>query len=141
MPLPGWERSIPAHRCAEAVRRTEDVGLRFDPVGGGQFKQALQATIEAERQPIKNLEARKAREEAKMKLFQDFKSKFSGIDRALSEMSDFKKFVEMKADVGDASPYVGVTIDKELAQPGTYQIQVDQLAQRSSVITNGFENP
>ena len=52
------------------------MGLRFDPMGGGQFKAALNAIIEAEKQPIKALEKRKETEVAKQKLFGDFKGKF-----------------------------------------------------------------
>ena len=117
------------------------MGLRFDPVGGGQFKQAVKQIIEAEAQPIKALEARKAREEAKLKLFQEFKTKFSGLDKALAEMSDFKKFRELKVDLGEAEKIIGVTVDKDKAEPGSYQIQVDQLAARTSIISNGFEDP
>jgi len=65
------------------------VGLRFDPMGGGQFQQAINGIIEAEKQPIKTLETRKAREDARLKLFQEFKSKFSAIEKfLLSENSE-----------------------------------------------------
>lgn len=114
------------------------MGLRFDPVGGGQFKQAVQQIIEAEGQPIKQLEVRKAREEAKMKLFQEFKKQFSGLDKALTEMSGFQKFRELKVDLGDGANQASVTIDKDKAQPGSHQVQIDQLASRSSMISNGF---
>lgn len=117
------------------------MGLRFDPVGGGQFQQAIKSIVEAERQPIKQLEVRKGREEAKMKLFQDFKAKFQGFDKTLSEFVDFRNFRELKVDLGDGGGFLGVTIDKDLAQPGTYTLEVDQLARRSSVISNGFEDP
>jgi flagellar hook-associated protein 2 len=117
------------------------LGLRFDPMGGGQFKQAVKAIIEAESQPIKQLEARKGREEAKLKLFQDFKSKFSGVDKALQEISTFKKMRELKVDLGDGTGIASVTVDKDRAQPGSYTIQVDQLAARTSVISNGFSSP
>ncbi len=117
------------------------MGLRFDPVGGGQFKQAVQQIVEAERQPIKQLEARKKTEEAKGKLFQEFKGKFANFDKTLSEFANFRAFRELKVDVGDAASFVDVTVDKTRAEPGTYQIEVNQLAKRSSVMTNGFENP
>ena len=117
------------------------MGLRFDPMGGGQFKEAVKQIVEAERMPIKNMEQRKSREEARMKLFQDFKNKFTGMDKTLQEFADFRKFRELKADLGDASSLVGVTIDKERAETGSYVLQLDQLAARSSVISNGFENP
>lgn len=117
------------------------MGLRFDPIGGGQFKQAVKAIMEAEAQPLKTLEARKGKEESKMKLFQDFKTKFQGVDKSLQEISSFKKLRELKVDLGDGTNIAGVTLDKERAQPGTYTITVDELAARSSVISNGFQDP
>ncbi len=117
------------------------MGLRFDPVGGGQFKQAIQQIVEAERVPVKQLEARKKLEETKLKTFQDFKSKFSNFDKTLAEFSNFKKFRELKVDLGDSAPYVDVTIDKEKAEAGSYQLEVSQLAKRASVMSNTFANP
>ncbi len=116
------------------------MGLRFDPVGGGQFKQAAQSLIDIESQPLKALGARKTKEEARLKLFQEFKTKFNGFDKLLEEISSFRKFRELKADLGDGSNLASIVIDKEKAEPGQYSIQVDQLASRSSVITNGFES-
>ena len=117
------------------------MGLRFDPVGGGQFKQALQQIIEVERQPVKKLEAKKDVQEKRMKLFQDFKSKFTGFDSALSEMSSLTKFREFKVDLGNGEKLMDVTVDKDHAQPGSYMVQIDQLAARSSMISNKFEDP
>lgn len=116
------------------------MGLRFDPVGGGQFKQAVQAMIEAEKQPVKALEARKANEEARLKLFQDFKSKFGGISKAISEFTDFRKFRELKVDLGEGANLMGVSLDKEKAEPGTYTLEVSELAERSSIISNPVED-
>ena len=116
------------------------MGLRFDPIGGGQFKAAIKSIVEAESAPIKQIEARKGREDAKLKLFQEFKGKFANVDKALAELSSFQKFRELKVDLGDGASQVSVTIDKDKAQPGTYQIEVDQLAARTSVISNGFED-
>ena len=53
------------------------MGLRFDPVGGGQFKQAVQAIIDAESQPIKQLEVRKAREAQLREAFQTCSDAFN----------------------------------------------------------------
>jgi flagellar hook-associated protein 2 len=116
------------------------VGLRFDATGG-QLNQALKAIIEAERQPIKMLEARKGKEEQKMKLFQDFKGKFANFDRTLSELSNYRKFREFKVDVGDGGANLNVTIDKEKVQPGTFDIEIASLARRSAIISSGFSDP
>ena len=91
------------------------MGLRFDPVGGGQFKQAVQQLIEAESQPIKTLEKRKVKEDSRLKLFQEFKSKFTGLDKTITEVASFKKFRELKVDLGDGASLMNVTLDKEKA--------------------------
>lgn len=116
------------------------MGLRFDPVGGGQFKQALNAIVEAERTPIKQIESRKAQEDSKVKLLGEFKAKFSGFDKVLEEFTNFKKFRDLKAELGDGANYFSVTLDNQIAEPGSYEILIEQLAARSSVISNGFEN-
>ncbi len=113
----------------------------MDPVGGGQFKQAVKQMIEAEKQPIKTLEARKAKEDGRLKLFQEFKTKFAGLDKFLSDMSSFRKFRELKVDLGDGNNLVSVTVDKDRAEPGQYLLEVDELASRTSALSNGFEDP
>jgi flagellar hook-associated protein 2 len=117
------------------------VGLRFDPVGGGQLKQAVQQIIEAETQPLKAIQARKAKEDTRLKLFQEFKGKFSGLTKAISDMSTFRKFRELKVDLGDGANIVNVTLDKEKAETGTYDLEINELAAKTSIISNGFENP
>lgn len=116
------------------------MGLRFD-ASGGQMNQALKAIMDAERQPIKVLEARKGKEEQRMKLFQEFKGKFANFDKTLSEFSDFNKFKEYKVDLGDGANNLAVTIEKDKVQPGSYDIEIASLAKRSSIISNGFEDP
>jgi flagellar hook-associated protein 2 len=117
------------------------MGLRFDPIGGGQFKQAVKQLVEIEQQPIKALEARKAKEDTKMKLFQEFKAKFQGLTKALNEISSFRKFRELKVDLGDGANLATVTLDKDKAEPGQYSIEIDELATRTSVVSSGFDNP
>ena len=117
------------------------MGLRFDPMGGGQFKAAIQAIAEAERQPVRNLENRKQIEEAKVKLFGEFKNKFNTLQSALTEVGTFNQLRELKVDLGDGKGMIEVSVDKTRAQPGTYQIEVEELAARSSMISNSFGDP
>lgn len=117
------------------------MGLRSDPVGGGQFKAAAQQIIEAESQPLKAMNARKGKEEARLKLFQEFKSKFGNLDKLIGEIATFRKFRELKVDLGDGVDLMSATVLKEVAEPGQYEIQIDELAARSSSISNGFEDP
>jgi flagellar hook-associated protein 2 len=122
------------------VRRTLPLGLRFDATGG-QLNGALKALIEAERQPIKQLESRKGKEEQRMKTFQEFKGKFANFDRTLAELSNPNKFKEFKIDLGDGANAMAVTVDKDKVQAGSYDIEIASLAKRSSIISNGFTDP
>ena len=117
------------------------MGLRFDPMGGGQFKSAMNAIIEAEKQPIKALEKRKEQENAKLKLFGDFKTKFNNLRSSLSSVIGFNKFKELKAELGDGSQFMTVSIDKEKANVGSWDVEIKELAERSSMISNGFSDP
>ena len=117
------------------------LGLRFDPMGGGQFKKFVEGLIEAERAPIRTLEQRKQVQEQKLKTFQDFKTRVGTLERSLEEVSTFRKWVEYKVDLGDGSQLVDVTLDKTKVKPGSYQIEVVELAQSSSVISNPVTDP
>ena len=117
------------------------MGLRFDPVGQGRFKEVVRTIIEQESQPIRSLEARKQIEETKLKLFQEFKAKFSGFKSSVDAISSFKKLRELKVDLGNGKELMEVSLDKEKAVPGTYQIEIEGLAHKSSVISNHFEDP
>jgi flagellar hook-associated protein 2 len=117
------------------------MGLRSDPVGGGQFKQAVQQIVEAEMQPVKQMQIRKSKEEAKLKLFQDFKNKFNGLDKSIAEIITTKKLRELKVDLGDGERMISATVDKERANPGKYLLEINALATRNAYISNGFENP
>ncbi|MBC7396353.1 MAG: flagellar filament capping protein FliD [Bdellovibrionales bacterium] len=116
------------------------MGLRFDPMGGGQFKAALNSIIEAEKAPIKALEKRKETEQTKMKLFGEFKGKFTGLQGSLDAMIGFNKFKELKAELGDGAQLMNVTLDKEKANVGSWEVEVKELAERSSMISNGFSD-
>lgn len=110
-------------------------------MGGGQFTKIVQTIVEKESQPIKALEQRKQLEEARMKLFQDFKGKFSDFNAKLAEISSFEKLRELKIDLGGAEDLIDISVDKTKAQAGTYQFQIDQIAEKSAVISNHFADP
>jgi len=110
-------------------------------MGGGQFKNALNAIIEAEKQPIKAMEKRKESEGSKLKLFGEFKTKFNGLRTSLASMIGFNKFKELKAELGDGAQFMSVSLDKEKANVGSWDVEIKELAERSSMISNGFSDP
>ena len=123
------------------MEELDRVGLRFDPMGGGQLKAALNAIVEADKQPIKVLEKRKEIENTKLKLFNDFKGKFTALQSSLGSMVGYSKFKELKAELGDGASLASVTVDKEKANAGSWEVEVKELAERSSMISNGFTDP
>lgn len=114
--------------------------MKLEGMGGGQFKPLIQQILDQEGQPVRQLEARKLKEEAKLKLFQDFKTKFQQLDRVLKPLSTPRQFREFKVDLGAGKDLVSVTLDKDLAEPGQYELEVEALAQRSALISQGFSS-
>ncbi len=110
------------------------------PVGGGRFKQYVKEIINAERQPIRLVEARKAKENEKLKLVQEFTAKVKKIPEVYKELDSFRKFRELKAD-WPAKDQIDVLLDKTVAETGDYQVEVVQLAGRHSMISDGFSSP
>ncbi len=108
-------------------------------LGGGRFKQYVKDIINAEREPIRQIENRKAKEQEKLKLVQEFTQRVRKLPEIYRELDSMKKFRELKADY-PAKDLLDVTVDKDFAQPGEYQLEVTQLAGRHSMISDGFEN-
>ena len=61
------------------------------PVGGGKFKQFVKDIIQAERQPIKQIEIRKAKEQERLKLIQEFLGKVKKLPEAFKELVERTK--------------------------------------------------
>jgi len=110
------------------------------PIGGGKFKQVVKDIVHAEGAPIRQIEARKTKEEERLKLFQDFLSKFKKLQEIYKELENLRKFRELKAE-WPAKDLLDVGIDKDFAEPGEYQLQIDQIAGRHSMISDGYESP
>jgi flagellar hook-associated protein 2 len=119
---------------------TKSVGLQFDPVGGGQFKLLVEKILQAEAQPLRALDARRVQEEQKLKLFNDFKGRFESLLTQLSNVNSVNKLRELKIDLGDGRDLVDITLDKAKAETGQYNMEVDELAGRTSIISNGFKS-
>lgn len=111
------------------------------PLGGGKFTPYVKAIIEAEKAPIRQIERRKGKENDRLKLLQDFTGKVRKMRESIQQMNDFRKFREMKSNIGENGNLLGVTIDKNVAEVGEYQIEIQQLAGRHSMISNGFGSP
>lgn len=110
------------------------------PMASGLPKDIVQRLVEAEREPIRKLESRKKDEEGRLKLVQDLSTKVSDIAGSLKDLTRFRNFRDLMA-VNSRPEIMDVSVDKTLAEPGSYQIEVMQLAGQSSMLSNGFEDP
>lgn len=114
--------------------------VTLGPIASGLPKDMVQKLVEAEREPIRQLEAKKANEQARLKLAQDLVGKVNSISSGVKELSKFKSFRDLIA-INGRPELLDIAVDKTIAEPGSYQIEVKQLAGRSSVLSNGFEDP
>jgi flagellar hook-associated protein 2 len=109
-------------------------------MGTGLPKDLVQRLVDAEREPIRQLESKKKNEESRLKLANDLSSKINDISSSLRDLTSFKQFRELSSTIGRPE-LLDVTIDKNAADPGSYQIEVLQLAGQSSMMSNGFADP
>jgi flagellar hook-associated protein 2 len=93
--------------------------------------------IEAERMPVKQMEANKTKIEDKLKLVTDFESKINDVSKNLTAVVGTKGFVDKKLN-SSFPELIGGTLDPELAEAGEWTLEVMQLAGKPSVVTSGF---
>ncbi|MGE3261279.1 MAG: flagellar filament capping protein FliD [Bacteriovoracia bacterium] len=111
--------------------------ISLGPIASGLPKDLVKQLVEAEREPIRKLENRKQDEEAKLKLVQDLSSRINDISSGLKDLTKFRNFRDLMA-VNPRADLMDVTVDKNSAEPGSYQIEVVRLAGQSSIMSNGF---
>ncbi|RYZ89279.1 MAG: flagellar hook associated protein, partial [Proteobacteria bacterium] len=112
-------------------------GFRISGMASGLPPNIVDQLMEAERIPVKTMEAQKNKQDEKLKLVTDFETKVNDISKNLSELTGTKGFSDKKMTSADPN-FVDGTIDPNTAIPGDYNLEVIQLAEKSSAISNGF---
>jgi flagellar hook-associated protein 2 len=112
-------------------------GIRFGSINTGLPPNIVDQLIEAERIPVKQMETKKSKLEEKAKLVTDLDTKVQAIRGSLGELANTKGFTDVKLTSGDPTILSG-TVDPSQYQPGSWNVEVVQLAQKASVMTNGF---
>lgn len=105
-----------------------------------EFARAYQATIQAERKPIENLEQRKEKLQEKVNLLSDLVSKTEDLRQALPGLGTPFAMREVAFTSDDPKSVTG-SADKSIALPGKHNIEVLQLASGPSALTNRFPDP
>lgn len=112
-------------------------GVTIGGLSSGLPPNLVDQLIEAERQPIKNLEIRKEKQTSKLKLVQDLDSKLRAIEGSIGNLASHKGFNDIKLETGDPNIVQGA-VDPSLAPKGDWNIEVLELAQKAAAVTNGF---
>ncbi|GEM_PF-198795 len=117
----------------------ESLGISFGSINSGLPKDIVQQIIEAEKIPINQMEYRKAKIENKKALVDQLRGLLEATRGEVLKSKGQRSLRELSVETGDHKE-INVTADKNLAEPGKYQLEVIQLAQKSSAITNGVKD-
>jgi len=113
------------------------MGIRITGMASGLPPNIVEQIMEAERIPLKQMEAKKAKDEDKLKLLSELTEKVTKIPKAVDELVGVKGFKNSKLTSGDDKIITGA-LDPEKAVPGNWQVEVLQLAKKAGAKSNGL---
>ena len=119
--------------------RRKALGISFGSINSGLPKDIVQQIVEGEKIPINQMEMRKAKIENKKALLGQLRGLVEAARGEILKNKGQRSLRELSVEKGDHKE-ISVSVDKNIAEPGKYQIEVMQLAQKSSAITNGVED-
>lgn len=111
--------------------------IRMTGMASGLPPNIVETIMDAERIPIKNQQANKEKAEARLKLVQDLETKIADIDKSIAELVGTRGFKNNKLMSGDPNIINGAA-DPDAPNTGSWNIEVLQLPQKASAVTNGF---
>lgn len=111
--------------------------ISFGGLASGLPPDLVDKLIEAERQPIKNIEKQKGKSENRLKLVGELETKLNAITGTIGTLASTKGFQDIKLISGDPNIIQGA-VDPGSGAKGNWNIEIMQLAQKSAAVTNGF---
>jgi flagellar hook-associated protein 2 len=117
----------------------KDLGISFGSINSGLPKDIVQQIVEAEKMPIKQMEARKGKVDAKKNLVGQLTTLIENMRGEVLKNKSERSLRELAINTGE-NTNIAVSADKNVALPGKHQLEVLQLAQNSSAISNGVED-
>lgn len=111
--------------------------IRINGLASGLPPNLVDQVIEAERMPVKQMEANKAKVEDKVKLVGDLETKINEVGKSITAVVGTKGFVDKKLN-SSFPEIINGTLDPDLADSGEWTLEVLQLANKPSVVTAGF---
>jgi flagellar hook-associated protein 2 len=114
------------------------LGISFGSIQSGLPKDIVQQIMKAEKIPLVKMNQKKAKTENKKKLLTELETRMTKIRDELIKNKSDRSLRELKSDTNE--DLLGVTIDKNIANNGSYDIEVVEMAKKSSAISNGIED-
>jgi flagellar hook-associated protein 2 len=111
------------------------LGISFGSINTGLPKDIVKQIMEAEKIPVKKMEERKGKIENKKQLVGELNKLMGDLKGKILQNGNARSLKELKVDTN--SELVGVTVDKNIANPANYQFEVVQLAQKTSAMSAG----
>ncbi|OUR93033.1 hypothetical protein A9Q84_21250 [Halobacteriovorax marinus] len=113
--------------------------ISFGSIATGLPKDIVKQLIAAEKIPLANMEGRKSKISDKKGLVGELIKLMEGVKGSVLQNGSARSLRELQVQTNE--DIISVNADKNIAQPGTYQLEVIALAQKSSAMTAGFEDP
>ncbi len=114
------------------------MAISFGSINTGLPKDIVKQIISAEQIPVQNMEKQKGKIQDKKGLVDQLVKLVEDVRGNLALNASARSLREFKVDTNEE--IIGVTTDKNRAVPGSYQIEVMELAQKSSAMSTGFED-
>lgn len=111
--------------------------ITFGGMASGLPPNLVDQLVEAERQPIKVLQVKKSKEENRLKLVTELESTLGKVKDSIGTLASTKGFNDIKVQSGDPNIVQGV-VDPGTSVSGSWNVEVVELAQKASAVTNGF---
>lgn len=112
-------------------------GIRISGMASGLPPNIVEQIMEAERIPVKQLEAKKADDDSKLTLVSELETKVGEITKTVSDLVSNRGFANNKLLSGDPNIVDGA-VDPEHIVTGDWQVEVLRLAQKPGAMTVGF---
>lgn len=106
--------------------------------GNPQLQRALTKIAKAEAKGLEKFDTKLSKVDNKIELVKDFKARFAEVKESVKPFRTPNDFRELKGMSSMPDILSVSSVDKNLAVPGTYDIEVLQLANTDSVMTHGF---
>ena len=123
---------------ATSQNQEDFLGISFGSINTGLPKDIVQQIVAAEKIPVQNMEKQKGKIADKKGLVDQLVKLVEDVRGNLALNANARSLRELKIDTNE--DIIHATADKSKAVPGTYQIEVLELAQKSSAMSTGFED-